>query len=172
MGHHIEAIKMDSALLTARLLGHSKPMEKPDLEPLKLSGPLRGARGVWSQGVWYELYIAQSDEYIDPIYIYIYYHWSDPSLLSLPSLSFGWICYWTRLCWTNYYVQPCIAIALLPMIMVSLQNPPVGSGGAWMLYKDMVIARASKSIVCGCYMIACSIMYIGSFYVFAKVFYR
>lgn len=36
---------MDSALLTARLLGHSKPLEKPDLEPLKLSGPPRGSRG-------------------------------------------------------------------------------------------------------------------------------
>jgi len=33
----VEAIKMDSALLTARLLGHSKPLEKPDLEPLKLN---------------------------------------------------------------------------------------------------------------------------------------
>eukprot|EP00435_Cladocopium_sp_Y103_P014243 s2874_g3.t1 len=32
----VEAIKMDSALLTAQLLRHSKPLEKPDLEPLKL----------------------------------------------------------------------------------------------------------------------------------------
>ena len=31
--------RLQAALMTARLLRHAKPIDKPDMEPLKLSGP-------------------------------------------------------------------------------------------------------------------------------------